>query len=334
MGNMTSKERVIRALNFDFPDKIPIEMWVLPAGWAKHGQELADEYQKSEPDILGLPFGDPTSDARLYEIGVYRDEWGSVWHNCQYGIVGEVKEFPIDDWSKLDSYRPPVHLLDGAPYHDNCVNFAKEHPDKFVRGGWVKLFEQMQFLRGVVDLYMDIAMDLDEVYKLRDIVMEYNRKYLKTILQYDFDAVTFGDDWGSQQSLLISPDSWRKIFKPAYQEMFDMVKAAGKHVFFHSDGYILDLYEEFISMGVSALNSQIGCMGIDAVAKYKGRITFWGEISRQTTLPFGTPEDVINVCREMREKLTVNGGGLIGQSEIDMMTPMENIKAFFAGWNS
>jgi uroporphyrinogen decarboxylase len=192
----------------------------------------------------------------------------------------------------------------------------------------------MQFLRGTENLYCDLAKQSDEFFKLAEMVMDFYREYLKAWLETDVDGITFGDDWGSQRALLISPNMWKKIFKPMYQELFEMIKAKGKYIFFHSDGYIMDLYPELIELGVNAINSQLWCMGVEKVAeKFAGKITFWGEISRQNILPKGTPEEVRAAAAIMKKYLFVNGGGLIGQSETGRDVPLENIKAVLTCWN-
>lgn len=114
--------------------------------------------------------------------------------------------------------------------------------------------------------------------------------------------------------------------------IIDVVQGNGKQVFVHSDGYILDLYDEWIEMGVTAINSQIWCMGVDKVAeKTRGRITLWGELSRQDTLPYGTPADIAQCIQEMKDKLHYDGG-LIGQFETGKDVPMANIRSALFGW--
>lgn len=192
----------------------------------------------------------------------------------------------------------------------------------------------MQFLRGTEELYCDIALEEEELDRMTEIIMDFMRVYVDAWAEMDVDAIPFGDDWGTQISLLISPAVWVKRFKPLYQELIDKIHAAGKRVFFHSDGYIFDLYPHFIEMGVDAINSQLWCMGVDKVAEqFAGKITFWGEISRQDTLPNGTPEDIKAAARTMIQALHVNGGGLIGQSELNRDVPLENVEAFYQAWD-
>ena len=199
--------------------------------------------------------------------------------------------------------------------------------------GWISLFERMQYLRGTENLFMDTLIESPEYFKLMEIVEDFYNTYLDEWLKLEVDGIIFGDDWGSQRSLLISPETWRKQYKPLYKRFFDKVHTAGKFVFMHSDGYILELYDDLIEIGEDAINSQVWCMGLDKVAeKCNGRITNWGEICRQHILPEGSVEDVIDAVHKMKEALWVNGG-LIGQFEAGPDMPLENIKAGLIHWN-
>ena len=112
------------------------------------------------------------------------------------------------------------------------------------------------------------------------------------------------DDWGSNTSLLINPAQWRVVFKPIYAELCEIIRSAGKFVFFHSDGNIEAIYPDLIEIGVSALNSQLFCMDIERLGeRYRGKITFWGEIDRQRILPYGTPEEVRAAVHRVRKAL-------------------------------
>lgn len=333
---MTSKERVYRTLRFEKPDRIPVDIWVLPAAYEKYGRALEDVIAERDIDFARVPFLDPTADPQAYDIGVHKDVWGCEWHSYQSGIVGEVKGWPLADDSAIDSYRSPVELLRSANREEmfrGCREYLSENKDKFALCGWMSLFERMQYLRGTENLYIDIALESDEFFKIRDLVLEFWLEYAKIVSSLEgVDACIIGDDWGSQRALLISPDSWRRLFKPAYQQIIDVVQGNGKQVFVHSDGYILDLYDEWIEMGVTAINSQIWCMGVDKVAeKTRGRIALWGELSRQDTLPYGTPADIAQCIQEMKDKLHYDGG-LIGQFETGKDVPMANIRSALFGW--
>lgn len=335
---MNSKERVIATLEFKNPDKIPVNLWTHGATHLRYGKELDRLIDANELDMVRV-FGpmDKSFYPELTHVGEVVDFWGSTWRVLQEGMIGEVKIPALDDITKVREYKVPTDLIEsewkkGADSVDKKIQELRKN-NKFILGGAIEVFQRMQFIRGTENLYCDLGDQSEEVIILRDMVVDYFKEYMKYWLKRDVDGIMFFDDWGSQRSLLISPNMWRKIFKPIYKELFDMVKKEGKYIFFHTDGYILDLYPEFIELGVDAINSQVWCMGVDNVAKFAGKITFWGEIDRQHILSKGSPEDVCNAARIMKEKLFVNGGGLIGQSVAGKDVPLENIEAILNCWN-
>ncbi len=335
---MTSRERVMRTLEFNLPDRIPVDLWVLPKTRMVFGGAFETLYQQYNKDIVSVagPF-DHAYSPEYYQVGTYIDPWGSVWSNLQAGIIGEVKQPVFKDYDALEGYEAPVGQF-LSEWEDAKIPVAETIAEaradgKFIIGGWISLFERMQYLRGTEDLFCDIALEEDEMFRIIELVMQFMHAYVDKWLEMDIDAMAFGDDWGTQINLLISPDVWRRIFKPLYKELIDKIKAGGKKVFFHSDGYIMELYPEFIELGVDALNSQLWCMGVEQVAeKFAGKITFWGEISRQQTLPFGTPQDVHAAAALMKQYLYRNGG-LIGQSEVGGDVSLENIEAVLTAWD-
>ena len=338
---MTGRERVLRALNFEPTDRVPMDIWVLPAARLAHGEAFAQLQKRYEDRIDIMSFVGPFDHGftpEYYTVVTFTDPWGSVWRNLQPGVVGEVKQPVFADYEAMRGYvSPKAEFLRQWEQHKPALEQQLREArktGKFLIGGWVSVFERLQFLRGTEDLYCDIALEEPELFGLIELVMDYLRAYVDAWAQMDVDAIPFGDDWGTQISLLISPVTWVKLFQPLYQELFDRIHAAGKKVFFHSDGYIFDLYPHFIEMGVDAINSQLWCMGVEKVAEqFAGKITFWGEISRQNTLPNGTPEDVKASARKMMQLLRVNGGGLIGQSEMYRDVPLANVQAFYEAWD-
>lgn len=335
---MTSRERVHRTLEFRSPDRIPLDIWILPSAAEKYAEPLQALRRDHPCDIVSVagPF-DHGFNPQYYQIGSLTDEWGSVWENIHGGILGEVKQPVLADEEDVAAYEPPIGRFEAEwALHkadiEQRIRQARAE-DKFVIGGWISLFERMQYLRGTEELYCDIAMEEETIHRVMEITMAFWNCYLDAWLEMDIDAVAFGDDWGSQISLLINPDTWRRLFKPCYQQLIDRIKGRGKKVFFHSDGCILDIYEDFIEMGVDAINSQIWCMDLEQVARrLAGRITCWGEISRQSILPHGTPEQVRQAADTMK-RLFFRQGGLIGQSEINIDVPLENVQALFSSWN-
>jgi hypothetical protein len=88
-----------------------------------------------------------------------------------------------------------------------------------------------------------------------------------------------------------------------------------------------------VEVGIDAINSQLFCMDVEGLAKrYKGKITFWGEIDRQNILPFGSPDDVQAAVHRVREVLDDGTGGIIAQCEWGKDNSKKNIEAVFEAW--
>jgi hypothetical protein len=267
-----------------------------------------------------------------YYVGTYIDDWGVPFQCGEDGIVGEVKNPPITDWGKLDHFSPPWEVLEGADWDQ--ANRVCEATDRFVLTPWhVDPFERMQFLRGSQQLYIDLGYGSAQALRLRDMVHDFFLKEIELWCKTDVDGVRFADDWGAQRGPLISPKMWRELFKPLYVDYCQLIRAAGKFVFYHTDGDITAIFSDFVEMGVDAINSQLFIMDIEDLArKYKGQITFWGELDRQRILPFGTPDEVRQSVRRVRQALDTGEGGVIAQLEWGKLDPCENIEAAFEAW--
>jgi len=329
--DMDSRERVRRAVTFQGLDRTPVELWILPGILWKYGPQIEALLKRYPVDIVGAEQS-AYDDSAMYQRGEFLDPWGVLWHNEQPGVFSQVKAPPLADYAALENYQPPYELLDRG--FEGIAAFIERDRGKFIKGAFIRIFERMQWLRGMAALMMDLMDDRLEVYRLRDVVHDYNTRELERWLAYDLDAIVFSDDWGSQWQLLIPPRIWRAFFAPCYEEMFSRVHEAGKLVFFHSDGYIVEVIEDLIALGVDALNSQVWCMGVEEMGeRFRGRICFWGELDRQHTLPHGTPEGIRAAARRMKRHLETPEGGLIGEGEAGVDVPLENIEAMLSCWD-
>ncbi|UCE07659.1 MAG: hypothetical protein JSW07_06385 [bacterium] len=214
------------------------------------------------------------------------------------------------------------------------MNRTYDESDNFmVSNVCARPLERLQFLRGTENVYLDLAYNSIELRKLLEMLHEFYLEDVTAWSQSNVDAVFLMDDWDANQSLLISPEMWRSVFRPLYMEYCEIIQRADKFVFFHSDGHIESIYSDLIEIGVDAINSQLFCMDIEKLAKqYKGKVTFRGEIDRQHVLPFGTPDEVRQAVRRVRKALDDETGGVIAQCEWGKNNPRENIEAVFESW--
>ena len=332
---MNGRERVVRSLRFENPDRAPRDLWALPGIGMFRKQELDALLERYPSDVVAPEFqyGRGQRDqGTLYEVGSYVDAWGCVWHVGEPGVVGEVKGPPLADWSAFAHFQPPYEILEKADLSQ--VNRGCAETDRFVLA-WttVRPFERMQFLRGSEALYLDLGYETAEMLQLLDMVHEFFMRDLEMWVKTDVDGIEFMDDWGAQQALLISPAQWKSLFKPLYKDYCDLIHSAGKLAFFHSDGHITDIYPHLVEIGVDAVNSQLFCMDIEELGRrFRGQITFWGEISRQDILPFGSPDDVRAAVRRVRAALDDGRGGVFGQCEWGIGVSAENVATVFETW--
>ncbi len=333
---MTSRERVKRALTFSSIDRIPRDLWILPIALKRYDKQIKAILKKFPPDIekLGYNFFNKNRIKEdPYKIGTYMDEWGCIFKNVQEGIIGEVKEPIITNLADINKVKPPYKLLDILSKGRKQINKNCRKSDKFILGGWANPFERMQWLRGTPNLYMDIIDQPPQFFELRDIVHKYFLKEIKIWTETEVDGVIFADDWGAQNSLLISPKLWKNFFKPLYKDYCNLIHSAGKFAFMHSDGYIFDIYEDLIEIGVDAINSQLFCMDIEKIGKkFKGRITFWGEMDRQHILPSKNSNDVREAVKRLKQFLDGKCGGMIAQCEFGAAARFENVRMMFEEW--
>ena len=144
------------------------------------------------------------------------------------------------------------------------------------------------------------------------------------------DGILLGSAWGAQKDLLMSPTCWREMIAPGEKREYDLIHEAGIDVWLHSCGDIRKILPDITEMGVDALNPvQPECMDIyELKEKYGDKITFWGGISTQQTLPYGTPDDVVAETERVTSALSRNGGYIIAPSqEIQSDVPFENLCA-------
>ena len=335
---MTSRERVLKAIRFEKPDRIPIKNCALPAAFYKHGQALVDLLNKKYPHDFGpLCHSIPPKEnlPPEYRLGEHYDGWGTLWHNEQEGMHGQVLKVPLDDWSKLKSFKlPPLPKQEDVLKNKEAVKKHKE--EYFYLGGPYglgNLFERLQFLRGYENLMFDFMEKPKEIYELMNLLTDYMVEGTKLALLLEPDCIRYGDDWGTQLQLIINPREWRHFFKPRYKKLFDICHNGGAYTYFHSDGMITEIIPDFIEIGLNILNPQFSCMDLKKLAEMtKKKLVISSDIDRQYILPFGTPEEVKEYVRNVIKIFDARNGGFIGRGEIGKDVPIENAEAMYSAF--
>ena len=212
------------------------------------------------------------------------------------------------------------------------VNYIREHYDVYILVTvWGSHWEKAYFARGIENFLYDLAADPEWSQSLLDLIIRNNLVMLENILSCRaIDGILLGSDWGSQKDMLISPDCFRTMIKPGEMKEYELVHRYGKDVFVHSCGNIERIMSDLVEMGVDGLNPvQPECMDLQMLQeKYGKDITFYGGISTQKTLPYGTPEEVAAEVDLIVSILNQKNGYITAPSqEIQEDVPYENLVA-------
>jgi uroporphyrinogen decarboxylase len=289
---MTPREVVWRTVRWQGADRIPYE---LPEGY---GSDFA---------YVGM---NPSPDARPRR-GV--DEWGAIWDNIGVSQLGQVKDYPLKDWADWDALTIP-DISDPARWRE--LEGARERAgDKFLLAPGISLYERLHFVRGLENTWMDILEAPDELGRLIDVLVEMNLYAIERFATAGADGYIFCDDWGLQDRLMISPCDWREVFKPRYARVYQAAHQAGLATFLHSCGYIVNILDDLIEIGLDVIQmDQQENMGLASLGRgFGGRITFWCPVDIQQTMVYGTLDDIRAYCQMMAKALGRPQGGFIAK---------------------
>lgn len=287
---MNSREVVKRTIAFEGPDRLAYNF-----------------PEKYGTDIIHIGMN-PNPDAR-YAKGT--DEWGAVWDcrvDCQ---LGEVQEFPLKDWADFPSIQIP-DVNDPARW-SVLKNVREKAGDKYLVCNGISIYERIHFLRGLENTWMDIYDAPDQLGALLDTLVDMNLDAIQKYGALGGDGYIFCDDWGLQDRLMISPAKWREIWKPRYERIFRAVHEAGMDAFLHSCGYIVDILDDLIDVGLDVIHmDQQENMGLKLLGeRFGGRLTFYSPVDIQNTMVYGSLSDIRAYCRDMVRYLGTEKGGFI-----------------------
>ncbi len=291
-GNLTRREIVKMVLDGKKPPYTP---WSFK--FTREAEEkLTNYFGKQDMDtlfynhILGLG-----KDIGLFEeIGnnIYRDSFGVIWDRSIDKDIGNVKGFllpgpTLDNYTFPDPHNPELF--------DDIEPSIDKHPDMFrLFQIGLSLFERAWTMRGMENLMIDFLAHPEFIHELLTAIADYNIAQIEKALEYDIDGVHFGDDWGQQHGLIMGPDIWKDFIKPQLARMYKKVRDSGKYVMIHSCGDVDELLDDLIEIGVTCFNPfQPEVMDVEVILnQYRGRLNFYGGLSTQKTLPYGTTDEV------------------------------------------
>jgi len=294
---MTSRDRVIAVIEGEKPDRIPIYGWV-KANLEEQIKEAfgsVDDFEdKYEFDFAHL-FGAPPR-FNNEDIKTMREEKGGMIE------PSDLLEIPMLDPDNEEGYN---ELRDAVDHH-------KTQRGRFVYVQTPGIFEALNGAFGIENHLMYLALyesELHEVYKRQ---AEWNRKFAMNCLDLGIDMIHVSDDWGAQNSLMFSPETWRKLIFPYHKITCDAVKERNGYLSLHSDGNVIQVLDGIVELGYNVLHPyQVSAgMAYDLYfEKYSDKFTIMGGVDVQTTIGFGNYDRLKNEIENLIE--TFNERGLL-----------------------
>lgn len=367
MPKISSKERVLLALNHQDPDRVPIDFGatiatsIVVSGYEKLKQFLGLHHENRllrpvaqsvipddsvldyfRVDTVPLILGN-FSEEKTKWMGPesFLDAWGTTWKKAPDGHFINVdgpfqKKDPTMDQLKSYAWPNPDDPSLYAGLEERADFLGKSTDRALILNLPLGVIHQCQFIRGFSEFLMDLASNPELAKRMMEIVSAIWIRIAENALEIvgaKVDLVAWGDDVGIQDSLMMSPAMYRNQIKPFHQKMIRAIKKRTEaKVFYHSCGAVSPLIEDFIEIGVDALNPvQVSAKGMEpAVLKQKfgGRITFWGGIDTHHILPQGSPQEVREEVKRMIGLMGKGGGYVLAAiHNIQADVPPENVAA-------
>jgi len=344
---LSSRERVRLALAHQETDRVPIAM--VCAGINPPARRALEGYLRRERGIAVQAYLDSFIDIAQVgpayvgpSLGPGEDIWGVRRAPVSYGTgsYDEIVHYPlasVEDPGDLDAHRwPTTAWFDYASLPDR-IAAAQAGSERCLMVANGNLFETAWYMRGFQRMFVDMIDHPELFHAILERVTAFYVAHFRRMLAAADGAVDLAftaDDIGGQHGLLMSLEMWETTLKPYHVRLNAAIHAFGVKVIYHTDGAVMDAVPGLIDMGIDVLQAlQFSADGMDPKAlkeRYGDRLCFEGGVSVQTTLPFGTAEDVRREVEELISVLGKGGGYILGPSHaIQAGTPPENVVAMF-----
>ena len=325
----TRKERVRRALVYESIDRLPTQINFTVA----FGQAISEYFSVSQNQLaefldnhiirLDIDYEGLRSD----DGSIRFDWWGVGFDTREEGYLPAVS--PMAGKKDLDRYPWPDPHEPALLQNSREIKTTKGDEYFITPNLGFVLFERAWTLRGFEQFLIDLAADSGFAEALLDRIVEIQLVLIHRFLDLGVDGGYFGDDYGAQKNLLISPRMWRSLIKPRLARLFAPFSECGLPIIMHSDGQIQQILPDLIEIGLTTLNP-VQPEVMDHVwlrDQYGDRLSFHGGISTQTVLPYGAEEEVITAVIDLIQTLAPEGTGLIIAPSHRMMKdiPLRNI---------
>ncbi len=257
----------------------------------------------------------------------HRDAFGTLWQTDKAEpvvIEPGLKKPSFDGYAfpKAESFFNPAARA-------GVIEAVAANSDSFT---YIHIYTCMWdawYLRGFEETLMDCIAQEDFYTELLDRMCDLTLAFINACADIPADAIFMGDDWGVQRGVLMGPQRWRRFYKPRYARIFDAIHAQGKKAMIHCCGSTADIMGDICEIGLDVLEScQPEAAGMDPYALKKAwgdKITFWGCLGSQSTIPFAKPAELVAEIRRLRREMSQGGGFILAPAKpLRPETPTEN----------
>jgi len=365
------KDRVNQAAACKKPDRIPRDFAAVPEVWKKLAVHFGSDDRNTilkrldvdcrivSYDSFCCPPHVPAADIdqnasqerssvggmwrRMESDGSNRDIWGAHRKRVAtpFGELDELASFPLEAANTLEDLKryhwPSTEWwnFSNLPATIEAFDDSEAYNIRYRVGS---VFETAWSLVGLEKFLEDLAISPDLPQYIMERIAEVHLDNLKRVLEIAgdlIDIVYFYDDVATQESLLVSPEMYKRYIQPFHQRIIDLAVSHGKRAMMHCCGSVYPLINRLIEMGLGILNPiqpSAQNMNLERLAQeFGGRIAFHGGIDVQQFLPKATPEQVQEKVRYTSELLGTNGGYILaGSHHIQGDVPLENVLAMYS----
>ncbi|GAO27893.1 uroporphyrinogen decarboxylase family protein [Geofilum rubicundum] len=347
---MNNKERVLKTLNHEQPDRVPFFYWGVPEFTEKmmghYGfsdrDELLDfldvDFRWVEPAYVGpqMISGNNGSAIKhdIWGVGYKLSGHGSLkyWDSFHYPLQG------VTDPAVLADYPwPTVDLFDFSVIDQQLIKYADYATMTAPGFSSPGLFRIIQRLIGRDD-FLDVMMYHPKffdvlVQKVSEFYYEFIDKFFE-VSGNRLDFIRIADDFGGKGGLIVSNETWHDMVRPVFEKFFEIPKIHGTHLYMHSCGGVRKLLPEFISVGADVLDpiqTRAAGMSPNGLKKdFGSMITFCGALDEELLIRRATPVRVKEGVKELLDVMAPGGGFILGPShKFKVETPVENVMAMY-----
>ncbi len=351
---MDSRERTFLALNFEEPDRVPIDFWMsdgfkrkLESGLDIAKEEFLDKHDVDLRYIEGPACIGPK--LKKFPDGTEEDIWGvrrravTVRTNGATETYREVAQSPFSfakTTEEINNYNrwPSPNWFDYSTIEKQCETIRRKKRVVVFVGDRLNRIAQLKpamYLRGVQEILLDMSLNPEIAAAIFSKIQSFYCAYAERIFEAakgKLDILLMGDDFGSQNGPLLSPGMWSNFLGKGFADYTGLAKSYNLRVMHHTCGSVRPLIPLMIERGLDILQSiqpEAADMEPQILKAESGkRLSFHGGISIQKTLPFGTPAEVREEVKNKVEALAAGGGYILCTSHnIQADTPLENVQA-------